>query len=718
MYSLVRRSPTVAMFIDKCNTGLIIVLAILAVIGIIAIFNKRLRGKTALFAFCVAALVAFALEATAFNFLHYLKYFAGPPTVITGVSETDKNILLTTDDAYAELLSDGVRFKNLNRKVTSVFVDMEFNNIETAEMVVKWTDEGITQQYVKKLYKYLPHENYAPLQPCGNVSELTVTFNARTDQIIANKIMVNKPIPFYFSGLRLLVVSFFIFAIFAIVNKTLRAKAAYWLFEYKFDPKNVKQNIIYACTVALLILFSWVCVFTSVSDYHEWEKKYHIYNEYLVDALINGRTYLEYGNPQLWSNVERPYDDTWRKTNGYEEVTNYEAFDWTWYKGRYYCYFGVVPAVILYIPYKLITGEYLPNHVGTFLFCAITVILLALLWRYCVKKYMQDMRYAHYLFSFITLFFASGIGPILRYATFYTIVQAAGLMFTVAGVLLLLKSVDNEKISHLKLFFACLCFALIFGCRPSMGLASLLVPVVLWRHRTWKLFAFAMFPYVIVAIPLCLYNYVRFGSIFEFGVNYVLTNFNINVFAQQNVLGKMFRTFVSSANYLFCPLKFSLKFPFIELWWGDSQQISQGILWNFQCAMGIINFPIVFSLFYLFKNKINRKHLYLLSAFLIIGIAVAVLNSIAQGCAVRYMPDIAVFIIFPSLFCAYYWCQDSEWSGIRRFIGHTVRLSVTYVLIAASIFVGLFLFVVAQSTYSNPTLYRYLEYSLGVIRNV
>jgi hypothetical protein len=703
------------MFVEYFNTASITVMAFFAFFGVVAILSKTLRARLLLLsAFCVAALVAFALEGTIFNFPHYLKYFAGPQTSIIGVSETDSTAVLTSDGTWAELIEEGVRFNNLNRKVTSIYVNIDFGDVQQQEMTIEWTDEGATQHYTKTLYKYLPYENYAPLQSCGKVSKLTIkppTINHPDLHI--NELVINKPIPFYFSGLRLLVVSLLLFALFALVNKNLRAKAAYYLFECKFDPKNRKQNIIYACTVALLILYSGVCVYTSISN-NQRQLSSAQYHKHLVDALIAGRTYLDYGNPEKLLTLEHPYDNQSRIANGCTEV-----FDWAWYKGKYYCYFGIVPAVLLYVPYKLITGDYLTDYTGVFLFSALAVILLVLLWQYCAKKYMPEIRYALYLLALPTLFFASGITIMLRFPAVYSIVQCAGFMFTIAGVLLLLKSTEHEKINYPKLFFACLCLALVFGCRPNMGLSSLLVPVILWKRRSWKLCAFVMAPYVLVAIPLCVYNYLRFESIFDFGVTYNLTNINLSVYVQQNILGKIIRVLMYFTYYLFCPNQFDINFPFVDRMIVSSpeEHISHGFVFCIYDVCGMINFPIVFCLSYLFRNIFNKNRpntFYVLSMSLIIAAAIIVLDSILTGVAARYLFDFATFITFPALFCAYYWCKNTEEIGVGG--GSSAlenRLSLTYALIAVSIFVGLFITVNGLSIARNPTLYRYLEYSLN-----
>jgi hypothetical protein len=514
-----------------------------------------------------------------------------------------------------------------------------------------------------------------------------------------------------FSGLRLLVVSFLLFAIFCFVNKTLRAKTSYYLFEYKFDPTNRKQNIVYVFCVVLLILFSWICVYTSLSKEQREYPPYQQYNKYLVDAIISGRTYLDYGNPEKLLNAERPYDINYLIKNDYKRDVDW-MFDWAWYKGKHYCYFGVVPAIILYIPYKIITGNYLSNQAGVFLFSAIAVVLLAMLWQFCVKKYMPNARFAFYLLSFMTLFFASGLFAVLRYPLFYTIVQSAGFMFSIAGIFLLFKSVENEKVNHIKLFFACLCLALVVGCRPNLIFVSLFVPVILWKYRSWKLLLFIMIPYIMVAIPLCMYNYARFDSIFEFGPKYNLSMSNLTAYGQLNPIGKIIQIFVFSVSYMFTPNIYSLYFPFVQCLPYDHSIVTMGIFrHNETGGSGIINFPIVLCLFYLFKKKFeeNKRIIY---TFLIVALSIILVNSFIAGFIRRYVFDFSTFIIIPSLFCAYYWWKAKE---------GTNRLKLIYVLLAFSIFVGLFLFVTGlynNIVYKDTTLYRYLEYSLGILRLV
>jgi len=744
-----------------------------AIYGIITIFGKKLsinifRGRPFWQALCAAALVAFALEATVFNLPHYIKYFSdGEEFYTSEISLKDSTTVLTSDGTLAELffpdkdttgkvksaedslsaqaapsensgavvtaaaegttgvkvdgakdsvkdstrLPIGVVFKNLNRRVTSVYVEPVFDSSAPwMDFFVTRTDSAIFNQgHSQTVYRGLPFTNHIPIHGCGEFSELRVHFSGGVSTIA-----VNRQIPFYFSGLRLLAVSCLLFAVIVFVRKGLRAKAVNFLFGYRFDPSSKKQNLIYVFSVVLLLIFSWFCAFTSEPKMAREHQPYQQYNQYLVDALLAGRTNLEFGHPEKLLKAERPYDVRWLRNNGYKSGVDWAA-DWVWYKGKFYCYFGVVPAVLLYVPYKVFTDNYLSNHAGIFLFMAVAVVFMALLWRHCVARYMPNARFVFYLLSFFALFFASGLFGPLRFTRFYSIVSSAGFMFVVAGVYLLLKSIERDKTNLRALFFACLCFALAVGCRPNLVIASLMVPVFLWKRRSWQLLAIVAVPYILVAIPLCMYNHARFGSILDFGFKYNMTNLNTAAHSLLDPIGKAVNVFIATMSYLFNVNSYTLMFPYVE-------NLPQHTLFKYPVvrfhdkACGMINFPIVLCLFYYIKAFLSKRRpdtFLVSSTFLAIAAIIIFLDSFLVGISARYMIDFAIFILLPSLFSAYYLCNDERVCDYRR----VFRLKVVYALLVFSIFVGLALFsktITNDATFGDPALYHYLQTSLGL----
>jgi hypothetical protein len=767
-------NSTVTLLIQYFNILSATVMAFFAIYGVIVIFGRNthlnlFRGRAFVQAFCVAALFAFIPEATVSNFPHYLKYFADGELHTLEISPQDSMIILTSDGTLAEKFVErgdsasrgsavaavtalgsvsadtskketgdkdigvkdsvgiwsGIAFKNLDRRVTSIFIDPVFDTTDWIRAIVTvHTKEFGKFSEVSTIIKGMPHTKYIQTQPCGTVSEIKVVLHG-ANSAGASQIAINRQIPLYFSGLRLFVAALFFFAIIVFVYKPLRAKAARYLFDYRFDPSNIKQNVVYALSVVSLILFSWICAGTSVVEDAVQPQQY---NKYLVDAIIAGRTHLEAGNPEKLLKASNPYDFAWLDENKYDRGVDWFG-DWVYYKGRFYCYFGAVPALMLYVPYNLVTGDYLSNHGGIFVFAALSIILLARLWRFFVKKYMPDARFAFFLLSFFTLFFASGWFCPLRFTRFYSIVSAGGFMFAIAGLLLLFESVERMNVElgdnrpdRSKLILACACFALAVGCRPHLLFVSLIVPVILWKYKMWRQLPLIAIPYIAAAIPMCVYNYVRFGSIFDFGTKYNMTNLNLTMYGMLNPVGKLINTFTASLSYLFTVNKYSLFYPYVECV-PQHDSFFWPIVRFHDKGCGMINFPIVFCLFFFFKSIFRRENrpdtFYISAAFLTVAAVLIFVNSWMIGHSGRYTIDFAVFIILPSLFCACYWCRggantdtDTSENKLRT------RQKITYVLLAFSVFTGLFLFatsVTNDATPYNAALYRYLRQSLVLL---
>jgi len=716
-------NSTIVLWVRYFNILSTTVMAFFAIYGIIAVFLKKsslniFRRNQFITAFCAAALLALALEATVFNPGYYLKYFADGETQVLEISPDDSTKYLTSDGTLVENIYEtkndstkiaaGMAFNNLNRRITSVYIEPVFDvNAEKIEIMIVMTDKNSTNTIKRTYFKGLPDGGYIPLYNCGTVSELKVVFQGKLSQAV-----LNKQIPFYFSGLRLFVVSCLFFAVIILISKKLRTVAAYFLFEYKFDPSNKKQNLIYVFSAAAVLLFSCICAFTSTSKVFKEYLPDRQYNQFLVDAIIGGRTYLDYGNPELLRIADRPYDLRWLEKNGFKRDIVWMS-DWAYYESKHYCYFGVVPAIILYVPYKMITGNYLSNNAGIFIFVSITIILLAMLWRHCVRKYMPNINFVFYLLSFLTLFFASGLFVPLRFTRFYSIVSSAGFMFVIAGIFLLLKSVEREKLCHIKVFFACLCLALAVGCRPNLAIVSLIVPVILWRYRSLKLALVILIPYILIAIPLCYYNYIRFGSILDFGFKYNMTSLNTAAHSLLNPIGKSLGVFFAYISYLFALNHYSLFFPYAETHPVVNFELAITRFYDKGC--GMINFPIVFCLFIFAKDifsKVKPQTFILSSIFLIIAAILIFLDSLLVGFSGRYMIDFAFFIILPSIFCAWYWCGGQTCDYVNK-----PRLKTVYVLFTISILVGLLLFagdISNDQSPSNAALYRYLQMSLGI----
>lgn len=225
----------------------------------------------------------------------------------------------------------------------------------------------------------------------------------------------------------------------------------------------------------------------------------------------------------------------------YDPVANapYRVHDMTYYRGKYYLYFGVTPVVIFFLPWAAATGTHLtePLAVGFFCFVGFGVgvaLLVALRRRY---------------FSGVSIFWLAAV--ILTWALgnyvlillqgppgFYQVPIACAfmlLMFGLAGVYVATHATSPGR-GTAGLVWAGICAGLSLGCRPNYlpVACSLLLPVVWvgWRWRggkgamLWRgIFqagVAAWGPVGCIGLGLLAYNHARFGNFLEFGIHYQL----------------------------------------------------------------------------------------------------------------------------------------------------------------------------------------------------
>ena len=254
-------------------------------------------------------------------------------------------------------------------------------------------------------------------------------------------------------------------------------------------------------------------------------------NQYEVAAraFLEGRLDLDYGpvDPKLLA-LENPYDPAARKKAG----ASYR-WDHSFYNGKYYMYFGVVPVFLLFLPYRALTGQDLTTFIGTAVFVSAFIAGLFTLFLLLRKRFFKDFSYG------MTVGLSSALSLMsVWYATsapaLYCTAISSGLATEIWSLFFFVKAVygtENENRAILYAGIGALFGALSFGCRPPVALANVLVVPMLidfLRKRKFSLKLFgklvlAALPYAVIGALLMYYNYVRFGSVLEFGQSYQLT---------------------------------------------------------------------------------------------------------------------------------------------------------------------------------------------------
>ena len=129
------------------------------------------------------------------------------------------------------------------------------------------------------------------------------------------------------------------------------------------------------------------------------------------------------------------------------------------------------------MPYRLITGTSLTTYHATQIFTALTVIGLFAVFRFLSRKYFKDLPIGLYwvlsvLFAMMSIMYSTS-KPAL-----YQTAISSGVCLEIWSLFFFLKAVlDTENVNRALALAAVgsLLGALVFGCRPTVALANLVV---------------------------------------------------------------------------------------------------------------------------------------------------------------------------------------------------------------------------------------------------
>ncbi len=326
-------------------------------------------------------------------------------------------------------------------------------------------------------------------------------------------------------------------------------------------PQSAARSSGWLWWAAIALVLGWFA-YTAIRANSIWTKPYATgYYEMLTDAITSGQTHLKLVPDPRLAELANP----WGGAQGIPR-----AHDATYFNGKYYLYFGIAPAILLYAPWHLLTGTFLSDGVGTGVFCAVGFLLAAGFYRRCQRRFFPGLSSAWNAAAVLLLGLGSFIQFELRSTDFYQVPIAAAFACTMgtANALLLVATSRNWTRQLLGLVLAGSLAAVSVGARPNHLVDFLAVGVVaLWAVRRRAVSGALLQAMTAVGVPallvggaLAAYNYARFGSVFEFGIHYQFAAIDMRHF---KLFGPEF--FPNAfAVYFFSGREYSLYFPYIR----------------------------------------------------------------------------------------------------------------------------------------------------------
>ena len=312
-----------------------------------------------------------------------------------------------------------------------------------------------------------------------------------------------------------------------------------------FGSKKAKALIVIVTSITIL------CCTVPMNLAPKWNgevPEHRDQYEKITESFLNGHLYFEYDVDEALEALDNPYSPEERIRNGVD-------FHWdhAYYNGHYYMYFGVVPVILAFLPFRLVTGVSLTTYHATQLFAALFIVGVFLLFYQLAKKFFPNLSLSVYLYLSVA-FSVMSIWYAIAAPALYCTAIVSGLAMMIWGIYFWAKAVwGSEKRSSSIIYstIGSLFGALTFGCRPTVALGNVIVLGMIVYYfknkshfkRKWIDVLVFISPYIIVGVLLAAYNYARFDSFLEFGQHYQLTGSDINnlpgLFDQSSFLSKI-----------------------------------------------------------------------------------------------------------------------------------------------------------------------------------
>ena len=686
----------------------------------------------------VLVLAALVLEVFVFN----CNYFASAG--YQPINLKNKIELAQGSDDLFRLTSVNhvMEFSDLNTEVHNIRIDFDENQpAQNLTVKIQFTDDAHHTYFDSTEYTVgvpevevatnCTQSEYINLNTSGYVDNLRIEIVGEdvSYPIKLWTVSLNAHHPFDFNNTRFMVTLGVLVLVFMF-----RPKSAIYRIRIVENPVRSKASIIAVVAVEIMLVTSFlfygsnlVGVATSSYNQGSWDGV-SLVNTFevggdnaqqyadLARAMAHGQLYLEEEPPQWLQDMNDPYDkgarDELQKETGEEYL-----FDVAYHDGHYYVYFGVVPVLLFYLPFYLVTGANFPTAIGV-LIAAIAYILgvSALLDRFA-RYHFKRVSLGVFLLLQIPLVFCSGIMYLVKFPTFYSLPIMCALAFSVWGLYCWMR---GRLSRHACAWYVAgsLCMALVAGCRPQFLVLSLLAFPLFWRTfiterriltaRGAREFACLIAPYLVVAAGIMGYNYARFGSFTDFGANYNLT---VNDMTKRGMnAGRLAPAFFS---YFLQPPNVTGVFPFVQATDFDTTYMGQTIKevtfgGIFACLPVLWVLPFAGRALRLRSRQRSTRTIWgIVVVLLVTGVLVALLDAEMAGILQRYYADFSFMFLAAAVLLIFIVNENLDPASQMR----NVLIKVLLVLVAISVlYSALVCFVPETGWYSDiyPWAYQNL----------
>ncbi len=406
-------------------------------------------------------------------------------------------------------------------------------------------------------------------------------------------------------------------------------------------PRVSSSKVERLAVFGLCVVVGWFYLWTARSSGDEWKfgREQADYYNLLIDGYLDGQLHMKVEVPEALLKLENPYDPGQRPPG-------LGLHDASFYRGKYYVYFGAAPIVLLMLPFRLITGVDMPLAAAVLVFVYLGFLASTGIFLAVRRRYFPHAGSLTVLLGVLVLGLASATPTLLRRPDMWELPIGGGYCFAMLSLGCVWRSLHAVRRRAWWLAGAGLYLGLAIASRPTYLFASLFLAVPLlgwWRRERrvpWRPALAAGLALAAIGTAMAWHNHARFGSPLQFGQSY---QFSLDYESKLPHFAAGYVPFTSRAHF-FAPAEWSRYFPFIAR--GDLGVAPKGFTIHRGDIYGILNhFPIAWlallaPLALWRRTAMERETIgaWLGAAALLFGGAAAVMLSFFSALA-RYQVD-------------------------------------------------------------------------------
>jgi len=289
------------------------------------------------------------------------------------------------------------------------------------------------------------------------------------------------------------------------------------------QKKSLITDPVFWSAIAIVIVFLCsVWYMTSGNMFHF--RGYSNYFDMQADGFLAGQTSLTIDPPAELAKLADPYD--WRARTGIKFI-----WDASYYQGKYYLYWGAVPALIAAL-IKIIHPVVVEDQYLLLFFVIGITIFIALILGFLRKKYFPSVP--AWTMAIFTLLggLATPLFWLVNRPNIYETAIASCQFFLIIGLYALIRGLVAKTPQRGWFLLAGFSLGASVGSRTSIVFTVIFVVFVAFvlllqkgikQKAYWMDLILLFFPLMLFAIGIAWFNFARFGSIFETGLRYQLT---------------------------------------------------------------------------------------------------------------------------------------------------------------------------------------------------